>query len=805
MRALVASGYSAAMVAVLIIFVLALSVSANLHHSAGTRAEPVVSWKSPSWHVSPFIGTTKGGHVFPGATLPWGSTKVGADCKSQQNQAGYVSDDSPILGFSPLHDDGTGGNPSLGQFKVLPMWCPESIANCSTTESDRAVNRTIGSQGAHPGYFTLGLQSNIVAEMTVTDHAALYRFTWSNFSAPGSTIKPAILFDFADLAHSFSYGSQKVQFLNNSIRLSGRGLYSPSFGQGYFNVSFCLDVPHASAFAEYESKKIKPVTEDTESKVKYAWTGSGSLFQISDSYLSLSKSVALARIGISWTSEEKACQYAEHEIPLIDSAQFDKTQRAALAIWDRTLGTLELDEEGVSADRVVLFWSSLYRTYISPNNITGDNPLWDSNEPYYDSAYCLWDTARGVHPLLTITQREVQAQFVRALIDIYRHEGFLPDCRMSLCKGLTQGGSNADNVLSDSYVKGIRDGIDWNDGLAAMRADAEKNWDVEGRGGIEARLKYGYLPIDHYEQGGLNTRTVSRMLEYAFNDFSIALVAQGQADGQTAAQYLRASYDWQNVWDPNITDSGFQGFAQPRSKEGKFKFQDPRRCSPALQPLSCFLNSAGGAFYEAPSWIYSFYAPHDMASVIDLMGGKNTFILRLDALFDKNFWDPGNEPGFMNCFLYNYGGRPDKTVDRVLSILAAHWTTGIDGLAGNDDSGAMGAFAVFASFGFYPVAGTSVYLLSTPLFKTIKFPSSQPGQKAVLSTIDFDGAVQNKYIQSASLNGQSMTRNWFTHEEFFGRGGTLELTLGPKPSAWGTKHHDLPPSVSTAKSLAVFS
>jgi predicted alpha-1,2-mannosidase len=393
---------------------------------------------------------------------------------------------------------------------------------------------------------------------------------------------------------------------------------------------------------------------------------------------------------------------------------------------------------------------------------------------------------------------------VRALIDVWRNTGFLPDCRMSFNKGFTQGGSNADSVLSDSFVKGITAGINWEDGLNATITDATvvpPNWAVEGRGGLENRKKLGYVPVDDETPNGTPGRSASRTLEYAFNDFSIALIAAGLNKSDVVEEYVKASADWYNLWNPATTSAGYSGFIQPRYKNGSWMDVDPRRCSPVLDPLGCFLQPYSSEFYEASSWEYSFFVPHDMAKVIQLMGGPRTFVKRLETFFDQRFHDIGDEPGFLPCFLYNYAGRPDMTVDRVLKVMEANFTATLGGLPGNDDSGAMGGFVVFGSFGFYPVAGTSVYLISTPLFPSITIHDPDPNSKnprtTRIITQNFDGAKTNKYVQSATLNGKNFTRNWFAHDELFGVGGTLELVLGPKPSEWGTKDEDLPPSLST--------
>ncbi|EJU00163.1 alpha-1-2-mannosidase family protein [Dacryopinax primogenitus] len=756
----------------------------------------------PARFVDPFIGTSNGGHVFAGSTLPFAPVKAVADSHSSDNQGGYVSDGSPIVGISPLHDDGTGGGASMGQFKAFPTFCSGGLDTCVTQETSRMVSPVSGSPSGCPGYFSIGLQNGYTAEVTTTNHAAIHRFT-TNWSAQS----PVLLFDLTnDLSHSFQgNGNLNIQTLTAQrqgqtiTRLTGGGEWNPSFGIGTYDVYFCLDVVGVANYAIYDNGAINIGATSLPSE------GSpgdqlGALLQMPNGTSSF-----VARIGVSWMSSGKACTYAESEIPLITSQGFDETQMNARAVWNELLTNVQVDATGVSSNTQTLFWSSLYRSFISPMNVTGDNPLWpDSTEPYYDSYYCIWDSFRVVHPLWTIVQPQAQAEVIRALIDVYRHTGWLPDCRMSTDMGYTQGGSNADSLLSDSFVKGISAGINWMDGYAAVVRDATVEptlWGVQGRGGIKSRAQLGYIPVGDTSDAvsTVNTvgRSASRLLEYSYNDFSIALIAKGVGDYQGYKYYLNKSMDALNLWDPTVQSAGFTGFIQPRYSSGEFMYVDPRMCSPVLGHTSCYLNPQGGEFYEASSWQYSFYFPHNMQDVIqNYMGGTSTFLNRLDTLFKNGYSDVGDEPGFMPTFLYNYGGRPDKTVDRVLSTLNTYFSTETAGIPGNDDSGAMGAYAVWASLGFFPVAGQNTYLLSTPLFRSVTFTNPVTGTKATITANNWDGATTNKYVQSAKLNGRTYTKNWINHE-IFSKGGTLELTLGSRPSSWGTQPGDLPPSITT--------
>ncbi|KAJ7066143.1 alpha-1,2-mannosidase, putative subfamily [Mycena amicta] len=765
----------------------------------------------PAQFVNAFIGTSNGGHVFAGATLPWGSVKAGADSLSGDNQAGYVSDGTPITGISQLHDDGTGGGASLGNFPFLPyngtQCAGNDLTKCVIDHTARAVAH--GNPTASPGYFSIPLNNGIEAEVTVTQHVALHRFSY-----PEGTSQQILLLEATrDLSGSYE-GGGNVTVTTNKVggtRVTGTGTFSPSFGQGSYKVYFCMDTATRFAQAQffrtvggavtYTALSTDPFSAQIEGN-----SPAGLLFGFAPPFAP-AESLSV-RMGISWTNSAKACAFAEEEIP--DISAFDVIKSAARTKWNEVLSTVQVDSTGVSDDTQELFWSSLYRAYISPTNITGDNPLWVSTEPFWDSFYCIWDSFRVVHPLYAITAPTAQAQVIRALIDVYRNTGWLPDCRMSLDMGFTQGGSNADSLLSDSFVKGIKDGIDWETGYEAMVQDAtvEGDFTLQGRGGIPSREALGYVPFndtnDNPPNGGPNTRSASRLLEYAYNDFGIALVAKGLGKTADAQHYFNKSGDWFNIWNPNATNSGFSGFIQPRNADGSWYF-DPRydlnnvfrpdHCSPVFGHTDCFLNTGGGEFYEASSWEYSWYVPQDMASLVTAIGGPATFSSRLDAFFADGFHDIGDEPGFLPTYLYNYVGEPAKTVDRVDAILNQFYNTSTSGLPGNDDSGAMGAYVVWSHLGFFPVAGQNTYLLNRPYFPQITIHNEATGAKATIIAEGLSGT--NKYIQSATLNGKAYTKNWISHD-IFTSGGTLHLIMGSSPSStWGTGEADLPPSLST--------
>lgn len=667
-----------------------------------------------------------------------------------------------------------------------------------------------GSAEAHPGYFAIKLNNSIHAEMTATKHTTLYRFNLPQESQVRSQggmvpVKPLVLIDLTDLMGSRSGGSIAVD--PESGRITGNGTFSPSFGRGSYTAHFCADfrgaaIRQTGTFVDvFANETAKEIGDGNGVPILSGSVGAWIHF---DRPI---KNRILARVGVSFISVEQACRNADQEVPFFE---FDKTVAAAGNIWAEKMSAVGVDNSGLDDDLLKTFWSGLYRTFLSPQDYTGENQLWDSNEPYFDSFYCIWDSFRAQHPLLSIVDPEEQIRMVRSLLDIYEHEGYLPDCRMSFSQGYTQGGSNADVVVADAFVKNLTNEIDWNLAYQAVVKDAEVeplDWTSVGRGNVEGWKKYGYVATDDFELStgkGPMTRSVSRTVEYAYNDFAIALMAKGLGKTADEEKYIGRSRNWRNLYNPHQADrytekggltieSPFTGFLQPRSVNGTFKYQNPRLCSPMYEQHVCYFDTIYDT-YEGSPWLYTFFVPQDMASLIDTLGGKDTFIRRLDFFHSSKIIYMGNEQSFLPTFQFHYGGRPGLSSYWVHQYVPGQFNSSINGIPGNDDC-AMGAFSTFAFLGFFPVAGQNVYLLTPPMFREIRL-RTPTGRSAIIRNIGFDSTYEAIYIQSAKLNGQQYTKNWITHD-FFYNGGLLELTLGTSESTWGTADEDLPPSMST--------
>jgi putative alpha-1,2-mannosidase len=658
------------------------------------------------------------------------------------------------------------------------------------------------------------LENGITAEMTVTNRSALYRFKFTDASSP------VILVDLMDLPQSRSNGTASVD--PSTGRLTGNGTFNPSFGIGSYVLHFCADFKGAKLRDTGVWMKTRAGTNQTTVSVTPDGTNTASTLSAGTfaRFHAPADNTLLARVGVSFISVEQACSNAEREQPDFD---FEGTVSAAEKAWRDKLEVIKVDAEGVSADLQKVFWSGVYRAMISPQDYTGENPLWKSDEPYYDSYYCIWDSYRGVHELLTMLDPLSQSRMIRSLVDIYRHEGYLPDCRMSLCKGFTQGGSNADVLIADAYLKNVSD-VDWATAYEAVVKDAEvepANWNVEGRGGLQSWKTLGYIPTDDFDPYGigLHTRSVSRTVEYAYNDFCIAELAKRMGKDSDYEKYIQRSSNWQNMFKAdqrsyiNGVDTGFAGFLQPRYLNGTWGYQDPIFCSPLYNFTSCYLNPGGHETYEGSCWLYTLcvplfpvppetkltltsYVPQDMASLITRLGGPETFTSRLSYLHNSGILYVGDEQAFLPVFQYHYSARPALSAKQAHAYIPSQFNATIPGIPGNDDGGAMGAFAALSMLGLFPVHGQDVYLITPPFFKEVSIKNGMTGKVATVRNLNFDPGYEKIYIQSAKRDGKRWDKNWISHD-FFLEGGVLELELGSRESKWGTRVEDLPPSLSS--------
>ena len=497
-----------------------------------------------------------------------------------------------------------------------------------------------------------------------------------------------------------------------------------------------------------------------------------------------------SRVGVSFISSQQACSNLDSEIE--ESTTFHETVEGTKSAWnDQVLGKVDIDQSATD-DQKTLFYSMMYGAFIIPTNKTGENPLWNDGEPYYDDTFTLWDLNRCSTAMWQIFQPTFYEEYVRSLIAIYKNVGYMPDARSSFFNGRTQGGSNADNVLADAYVKGVRGAVNWTEGYAAMVKDAEvqppNNMDpqandsstAEGRGALPDWLQYGYITPTY-------SRAVSRAVEYAVNDFSLHQVAMGLNNSQDAAKYLNRSAQWRNHWNNASESLGSKGFVVPRAANGSFLTQDPLYCG------GCYW---GDAYYEALPWEYSFTAIHDVATMIEYSGGSDAFKSKLDtffapgmnpknstgsSMFNYTLMNPSNEPDFNTPYMYHFVGRPDLSLSTSRTLAKKYYHSNSTGLPGNSDAGAMETWWLWNAIGLYPITGQTTFLIHAPWFS---MNIELGGGKALNITVSGGNSDTAYQVQSLKVNGQDWKQNWLTYEDVFAKGGTMEFVLGENSTQW---------------------
>ena len=726
---------------------------------------------SLSSYVDPYIGVDWGGNTFIGSAVPFGMVKLGPDMETFDHRPsgfGYSSDGA-ILGFSHTHLSGAQGK--YGNILVQPVTGPVTPGNLS---SPRATEQ------ASVGYYAALLtRYGVHAEVSSTRRTGIHRYTFPASQDAHLTV---------DIEHCLSRGNSKgwedQHFDGGEVHIvsqheiTGFGRYSGGWNRGgeyrvYFDLQTDAPVRASRTWTGTTVSDVKDAFVDTETPL-------GAILD----FRTRANEQVHVKVGISFISIEQARSSLAAEMPAYD---LDATRRNVVAQWETQLRTIRL--QGASPSQMRQIYTAVYHTMLMPVDRTGENPLWKSSDPYYDDYYAVWDTFRTSAPLLTLIAPDRERDLVRSLLNIYQHEGYMPDARSGNTTGRTQGGSNTDVMVADAFVKHLP-GIDYEVALQAMihnaeapPADAQK----EGRGGIADYNRLGYVtPADE--------RAGSRTVEYANDDYSIAQVACGLGEADVAKKYLARSRNFEKLWDAKLTEGadvnerakrsvpGFTGFTRPRNADGSW-----------APPNTITRGSWWTFFYEGDEWTYSLYAPQDTRRIMELAGGPKEFTRRLDYIFTHGHYDVSNEPGFMLPMLYLWAGRPDRTSDVLRLTLERYFTDTRAGIPGNDDSGAMSSWLIFNTLGFYPVAGQDVYLLGTP---AIPNATIAVGNGKFLHIVAKGAGADglNRYIQSATLNKVALPHAWFRHADI-AQGGELVLEMGPVPSeTWGTVTP--PPSMS---------
>lgn len=706
-----------------------------------------------SRYVDPRIGNEGLGRTFPGPCMPYGMAKPGPDAVTMPN-AGWAPIPEPVKGFSQMHVSGTGGGQKYGNILIQPYLDSKEIIQ-------KRVDEKISL-----GYYVCTFENGIRTEITASERCAFYRLDF------GKKQKGKLLIDVATFLGIDTIPDKREaqQYVDSYVTCDGKYAVSGwSTVRGGWNnggpytVYFYLqsDVPLL-----YNNVK--------ESKTRLDVT--------------FLKSIANLKLGISHISIAQA----KRNIP---TCGFDAQLKHLRETWNGKLRKIEI--AGTEKQKR-MFYTGIYHTMLMPVDKSGENPHF-SDTPYYDDYYAIWDTYRTSMPLLTLIDEDRQRDMVNSLLNIYEHDGYMPDARSGNWNGRTQGGSNAEIVIADAFAKGM-EGINYELALQAMLKDAEvPPMDVDsdslldsalreslaaekhGRGGLKEYNSLGYIPY------GID-RAGNRTVEYSYDDWCIAQVAKGLHHPDLYEKYMKRSGNWRNLWRCDYEWQGMRGFIMPRDAAGRWLDSVPWGKSKVYHPLIPYRPDTKVApwylpwwstfFYEALSAEYSLSIPHDVPGLIEACGGKDAFIKRLDTFFVNKHYNVANEPSFLTPYLYHWVGRPDLSVERINQIVHDNYDDTPNGLPGNDDSGAMSSWLVFNMMGIYPVAGQNLYLIGSPMIPsyTIHLPNGKD-LKVVAKGNEWN--VKSQYDE-AILRGTSLT-----HRQLL-KGGTLVLPdcrkVAPSPT-----------------------
>ena len=695
--------------------------------------------------VDPFIGVRGAGSCVPGPCLPNGSIHPSPDTDPPDN-GGYISGESPkIVGFSQLHVQGTGGTRSYGNFLLTPRIGYGPAAPMAKSDEIATVSSYQVRLGADEA-------KSVFCEVAPTAHCAIYRFTYPK------TNEATLILDVGrklDLAAAMTKGSVKINHAAGTI--TGGGRFEKNWNPAPYDLYFAMKVSKAPVRSgTWVGNKRQPGVYETS-------VGSAKPIGAYMQWSTTAGETLSVKIAVSFLSVKQAENYLKDEIPAWDISAVKKN---AASQWTKKLALAKV-EGGTLEDRKK-FYTALYHTMIQPRDRTGDFAAFSKTAPMLDDQYTLWDTWRTEYPLMAIIRPDWVADAVNSILARHAKNGRVGAAFIQGREMLTaQGGDEADIVVADAFVKGIK-GVDWKKAYEFLRYDALQSRTPEYRW-------RGYCSYDALaESQKLYDKRfcpAGSTLAFAYSDFCVSQVALGLGFDDDARVFRNRSANWKRLWDIGLEETPFKGFVHNRYASGKFVEKMGKTIASPREGWNT-------DFYEGTPWIYSFFVPQDFEGMVGKMGGKDRFVNRLQYAVDNELIDFTNEPSFLTLAWFSAAGRPDLAAFYA-DQLRAKFTT--EGYPGDEDSGAMSSLYVFLSAGFLPVAGQDIYYLIGPGVPQVSFDVGG-GKRFSVKAQNAGGA--NIYIQSATLNGKPLAIPVITHK-VIKSGGTLELVMGNMPTTWG--------------------
>lgn len=729
--------------------------------------------QDPASFVNPFIGTSNYGATFPGPIVPWGMVSVvpynvtpheGNDYSNTDSWCSnpYVYNNELMTGFSHVNLSGV-GCPDLGSIMLMP----------TTGELKVDFNQygtPLSDEVARPGYYSAFLDRYAIkAEATATTRTGLSRYT---FPEGQSNI-------LLDLGHGLTNESGAFMKMVSDTEVEGYKL----MGTFCYNPDAVVPVYFVVKFSKPAKKhgywKKQPRLPGT----RHQWSSTSGKFKIYDKYFrelagdqigawftfDTEKGETIeAKVGVSYVSIKNARENLNAEQSGFD---FEGTVAKARDSWNKQLSKIEV-EGGTKADKTK-FYTALYHLLIHPNilqDVNGEYPAMESSKILKaengnrHTVFSLWDTYRNVHPFLTLVYPKQQTDMLRSMVDMYRESGWLPKWELYSRETHVMNGDPALIVLSDSYLRGLKD-FDIETAYEAMMKSATAPGSVNFlRPDNDFYMKNHYIPFrDSFDN------SVSQALEFYVADYSLAQLAKAMGKKDDYKMLYERSLGYKKYFDPAYD------LLRPVEEDGSFM--------PGFDPMQGENFEPVHGFHEGNSWQYSFSVPHDVKGLTKLMGGKKRFVQQLEKTFRDSLFDMGNEPDMGYPFLFNYvKGEEWQTQRTVRDCVNRYFHTGPGGLPGNDDTGTMSAWLMYSMMGFYPITpGDPMYTLSSPVFDKVTIHLDDEyyaNDRIVIETEN--NSADNIYIQKMEMGGKPLRKFFISHEELIRKGG-VKFYLGDEP------------------------
>jgi len=714
--------------------------------------------------VDPFIGTGGHGHTYPGATVPFGMVQLSPDTRLSgwDGCSAYHYSDTVIYGFSHTHLSGTGCS-DYGDLLFMPIQ-----GNPSPDKKVYSSPFSHKTEKASPGYYAVKLKkSNIEVELTATTRVGFHKYTVN------SDGKVSIILD---LTH-------RDKVLDSYVKV-----VSKTRIEGYRISEAWAKDQHIYFVAEFSKPMDEYGIYQKDALTKKISEAKGVNVKAYFSFKSVTGDIIYLKVGISAVSIDGARKNLEKELNHWD---FEKVKNDAKDLWNKELGKIEAKTSGLSLLKT--FYTALYHTMIVPNVNMDVDSMYRGRDSNIHKAvgftnyqvFSLWDTFRALHPLYTIIDQKRTLDFINTFLVQYEQGGRLPVWELASNETDCMIGYHSVSVITDAAVKGIRN-FDMNKALEAMKKSA-----VWNHYGLPSYMEHGYISTED------NNESVSKTLEYAYDDWCIATFARMLQKNEDYTTYIERAQNYKNLFDTET------GFMRPKTNGNWLSPFIPREVN--------------NNYTEANAWQYTFFVPQDISGLIGLMGGKEKFDRKLDELFTTSDnmtgreqvditgligqYAHGNEPSHHMAYLYSFAGYPWKTQSMVHRICNEFYKPSPDGLIGNEDCGQMSAWFILSAIGFYPVTpGLPYYTIGSPMFEEVKI-HTENGNTFTIRAKDI--SVSNFYISKAALNGEIYNKSYISHDDIM-KGGTIEFEMNPVSNkSWGIKENDIPLSSISDNHIAV--